>query len=60
MTTKTRTKVERKNEQMTVKVEKELKGELEAIAQKEDRTLAQIARIALKEFVQRQKETVAA
>jgi hypothetical protein len=55
-----KTKPDQKDEQITVKVENELKGELEAIARREDRTVAQVARIALKEFIQRRKAMVAA
>lgn len=46
--------------QIGVKVDAELKRELDAIAAEEERTLAQLARIALKQFVERRKSQQAA
>lgn len=41
--------------QIGVRVDADLKKELDTIAQAEERTLAQLARLALKQFVERRK-----
>ena len=46
--------------QVGVRIDLGLKRELETIAQEEDRTIAQVARMAIKQFVERRKSQVAA
>lgn len=42
--------------QVGVRLDADLKRELDAIAVEEERTLAQIARIALKQYLERRKQ----
>ncbi len=48
------------SETIAVKVESELRRKVEDIARSEDRTISQIARMAIREFVERKISQVAA
>lgn len=60
MTHKRVTRSQNKDEQIGVRLDSDLRRQFEDIAKSEERTLSQLARIAIREFVERKTTKVAA